>query len=99
MQWGEQRKGGYMHTQQLPYDYAIVLQQISEDGNDGFEDLVGTLRLERSRLGHILQALHHKGLIKIEHAAYGEEMWLSLSSKGRRLIQHLWPESRLQTSY
>jgi DNA-binding MarR family transcriptional regulator len=88
-----------MHTQQLPADYALVLQQIGEDGSDGFDDLVGSLRLERSRLGHILQSLHHKGLIKIEHAAFGEEMWLSLSAKGRRLMTYLWPESGLQPSY
>ena len=88
-----------MHVQQLPQDYALVLQQIGEDGEDGFEDLVGTLNLERSRLGHILQALHHKGLIKIEHAKYGEEAWMSLSAKGRRLMTYLWPESGMQPSY
>jgi DNA-binding MarR family transcriptional regulator len=88
-----------MHTKHLPQDYALVLQQIGEDGSNGFEDLVGTLSVERSRLGHILQALHHKGLIKIEHATYGEEVWLSLSTKGKRLLNYLWPESRLQPGY
>lgn len=88
-----------MKAQQLPQDYALVLQQISEDGEDGFEDLIGTLRLDRSRLGHILQALHHKGLIRIEHATFGEEIWLSLSAKGKRLMSYLWPEAQFQAGY
>jgi DNA-binding MarR family transcriptional regulator len=88
-----------MKAQQLPQDYALVLQQINEDGEDGFEDLVGSLGLERGRLGHILHSLQHKGLIRIEHATFGEEVWLSLSSKGKRLITYLWPESQTQYGY
>lgn len=84
---------------QLPEDYALVLQQINEDGSDGFEDLVGALQLDRGRLGHILRALHHKGLIRIEHVSFGEEIWLSLSAKGKRFVSLLWPESTMQPSY
>lgn len=83
-----------MHVQQLPLDYAMVLQQIHDDEGDGFDDLADTLRLERSRLAHIVHALHHKGLIRLEGGMAGREIWLSLSAKGRRLMNYLWPESR-----
>jgi DNA-binding MarR family transcriptional regulator len=89
-----------MHVQQLPLDYAMVLQQISDDEGDGFDDLAESLRLERGRLAHIVHALHHKGLIRLEGGnAAGREVWLSLSSKGRRLMSYLWPESSLKLSY
>jgi DNA-binding MarR family transcriptional regulator len=83
-----------MHTQQLPLDYAMVLQQIHEDKGDGFDDLADSLRIERSRLAHLVHALQHKGLIRLEGGLGGREIWLSLSAKGRRFITYLWPESR-----
>jgi DNA-binding MarR family transcriptional regulator len=89
-----------MHVQQLPLDYAIVLQQISDDQGDGFDELAENLRLERSRLAHIVHALHHKGLIRLEGGgAAGREVWLSLSAKGKRLMSYLWPESNLALGY
>jgi DNA-binding MarR family transcriptional regulator len=88
-----------MHAQQLPFDYAMVLHQISEDEGDGFDDLAESLHLERSRLAHIIHALHHKGLIRLEGGFGGREMWLSLSTKGKRLMRYLWPESGLKLSY
>jgi DNA-binding MarR family transcriptional regulator len=86
-----------MKTKQLPEDYAIVLQQISEDGGDELDDLLDSLRIDRTRLQHIIRSLHHKGLITIE--AMGYDTWLSLSSKGRHLIRYLWPESGLSYGY
>ena len=88
-----------MHTKQLPQDYALVLQQIEEDGGDGFDELADTLRLERSRLSHIVQSLHHKGLIIINQSLPNRDSWLSLSSKGRRFMSYLWPESGMRASY
>lgn len=82
-----------MHVQQLPFDYAMVLQQINDDEGDGFDDLADSLRIERGRLAHIIHALHHKGLIRLEGSLGGREIWLSLSAKGKRLMQYLWPES------
>lgn len=78
-------------SKELPQDYALVLQQIDEDGDDDFNNLAETLRFDRSRLAHIIQALHHKGLIILNRRT----MWVSLSSKGKRLMVYLWPESRL----
>lgn len=78
---------------ELPEEYAIVLQQIDEDGGEEFNDLVETLHFERSRLTHIVKALQHKGLISLK--GNGERgFWIQLSRKGERLMGYLWPESR-----
>ncbi|MDB5184224.1 MAG: hypothetical protein JWN38_32 [Candidatus Saccharibacteria bacterium] len=79
----------------LPEDYALVLQQINDDGGDDFSTLSEALRYDRSRLLHIVQALHHKGLITVQSTGFSE-VWLGVSHKGRRLISYLWPDSRLQ---
>lgn len=88
-----------MHIQRLPKDYTLVLQRLQADGTDEFENLVETLRFERSRLAHIIQALNHKGLVLLK----GDDergFWLSLSSKGRRTLAYLWPEGGgLQPSF
>lgn len=87
-----------MRAKKLPEDYAVVLQQINEDGTDDFGNLVETLRFDRARLGHIIHALHHKGLITI-HNRSQSELWLVLTAKGERFITFLWPESRLSPSF
>jgi DNA-binding MarR family transcriptional regulator len=80
-------------TKQLPEDYVLVLQQINEDGGDGFDELANMLRIERGRLGHIIQSLYHKGLIMVDRTANGRASWMSLSAKGKRFIAYLWPEA------
>jgi DNA-binding MarR family transcriptional regulator len=87
-----------MKTKQLSQDYAIVLQQIDEDGSDDFDTLAETLRFDRGRLHHILQALRSKGLIVTNRDAQ-YETWISVSGKGRRLLRYLWPETRRGYSY
>lgn len=77
----------------LPYDYAMVLQQIQEDGEDDFETLAETLQVDRPRLAHIIDALYHKGLIRMSRES-SRQAWISVSSKGQRLLTYMWPESR-----
>lgn len=86
-----------MKLNQLPMDCAIVLQQINDDGGDCFADLADTMSVDSSRLAHIIGSLQHKGLITIERAGY--ETWLTVSSKGRRLMQRIWPESRVRYGF
>lgn len=86
-----------MKTVHLPADYALVLQQIEENGEDDFVNLAESLRIERSRMSHILESLQHKGLIRISRAAHGT--WIRLSTRGRRLAQTLWPESGPQAAF
>ena len=81
-----------MKTGHLPADYALVLQQLNEDGGEDFATLAEMLRFDRSRIAHIVQALHHKGLVVIRGLERGSP-WLMLSGKGRRLMTYLWPES------
>ncbi len=81
-----------MKTVHLPEDYALVLQQVEEIGEEEFDTLAETMRFDRKRLTHIVQALRHKGLIVMSQRGRSEP-WIRLSSKGRQLMQYLWPES------
>jgi DNA-binding MarR family transcriptional regulator len=78
---------------QLPEDYALVLQQINEDGGDDFDFLAESLRIDRRRLSHILQRLHNMGLVIMRRSTMTRHMWMSLSEKGQRFMYSLWPES------
>ena len=82
-----------MKVLSLHKDYLLVLQQISEDGEDDLVSLEETLRFDRKQLKHIVQALQHKGLIKVK-AVSKVDIWLTLSSKGRRFMEYMWPDSQ-----
>jgi len=86
-----------MRTLELPEDYALVLQQIHEEGAQYFSDLAESLGFERRRLAHIIEALRHKGLILTKCTS--ADAWLRLTSKGNRLLNYIWPESRLHPSF
>jgi len=86
-----------MRYKELPEDYALILQQIHEDGGDNVDDLVETVRVDRGRLVHIISALHNRGLVTIENVSYGP--WLTLSTKGQRLLRYLWPETAMHYKY
>lgn len=75
---------------ELPADYAIVLQQVDENGAENFTSLAESLRFDRARLMHILRALKHKGLIVTQDM--GEDIWIRLSAKGRQLSNYIWPK-------
>ena len=76
----------------LPTDYALVLQQIRENGQEDFVHLIEALNLSRPRLAHIIQSLRQKGLISISRTAYSDA-WISLSGKGKKLVAYIWPET------
>lgn len=82
----------------LNKDYLLVLQQISEDGEDDLVTLEETLRYDRNQLKHIIKGLQHKGLISINYVSK-TDTWLSLSAKGRRMMSYLWPESMSSYSF
>jgi DNA-binding MarR family transcriptional regulator len=82
----------------MPEDYALVLQQIQENGQDDLANLAESLRIRRSRLTHIIDALKHKGLIRMTRD-YRNDVWIELSGNGRRLVSYLWPETRLQPGF
>ena len=87
-----------MRSVELPEDYALVLQQIEEDGEDDFSELAESLSLDRGRLTHIIQALRNKGLIKVSRDLQ-QGAWIRLSSKGKRFVAYVWPESGPRPCY
>jgi DNA-binding MarR family transcriptional regulator len=78
------------HAINVPVDYALVLQQIYDAGEEDLANLAETLRLSRARLLHILEALKHKGLISTISNSYGA-VWFRVSRKGKKYITSLWP--------
>ena len=80
-----------MRKVELPEDYAIVLQQINESGEEDLVTLSETLRYDRPRLVHIVQGLRQKGLIYFNQTTYRNPL-IRLSSKGKRLMGYMWPE-------
>ncbi len=87
-----------MTKKQLPEDYAMVLLQIGEDGEDDFSDLADLMQVENQRLWHVVLALQHKGLVTIKKTAY-HPSWVSLSSKGKRMLRSIWPDAHLDYGY
>ncbi len=83
-----------MKTIELPEDYALVLQQVKETGEEDFANLAETLRIDRPRLSHILQGLQNKGLILVRRTTY-TDAWVRLTTKGQRLMNFMWPEAAL----
>jgi hypothetical protein len=79
-----------MKTTEISEDYAIVLQQLDESGEEDFEYLVETLRYDNNRLIDILRGLQHKGLVILRYSKQG--LKLHLSFKGTKLVNLIWPE-------
>jgi hypothetical protein len=86
-----------MKTMELPTDYALVLQQVEVDGEEDFTNLAETLNYDRRRLAHIISALQHKGLVHVIWKR--QDGWISLSTRGRRLVQALWSPPQLQPGF
>lgn len=81
--------------QDLPTDYALILQQINETGSDEVSVLSETLNLSRARTLHIVTSLRQKGLVLIDKTVWGDA-WVRLSAKGQKLVGQLWPDATAQ---
>lgn len=82
-----------MKRMKLPIEYATVLLQISRGAEEEFECLADNLRISHAQLAHIVQELHHKGLIISTNASTG--LWIRLSSKGKKAMHMLHREAPL----
>jgi DNA-binding MarR family transcriptional regulator len=82
----------------LPEDYSLVLQEVGDHGEEELTELAESLSFEKGRLQHIILALQHKGLV-ILNRSMGHGVWIRLSSKGRKFMSNLWPESNPGLSY
>jgi predicted methyltransferase len=74
-----------MKNIELNEDSVLILQQIEENELEDFDNLVESLRFGKPYTWHLLLDLKHKGLIKIQN------QWISLSSKGRKTTDMIWP--------
>lgn len=80
-----------MQKRHLPNEYALVLQQVHESGEEDFAGLADSPHFTPGHLAHVLQDLTHKRLIISRRAGYG--IWVRLSARGKRLMHALWPDS------
>lgn len=74
----------------LSAEDAMVLQQISETGEEDLTSLEQVLGMQRGRVMASLEALRKKGLITIQRTA--GDWWVRMSSKGKELTSYVWPE-------
>ena len=72
---------------------ALILQRLSEVGEEDLNYIADELHESRGRIIHQLAALKRKGLIHITNT-YGELM-ISLTVRGKRAIRYLWPEAQV----
>lgn len=75
---------------QLSTEDALVLQQISETGEEDLVSLEQSLGMQRGRVMASLESLRRKGLITIQRTA--SDWWVAMSSKGKMLSHYVWPE-------
>lgn len=76
----------------LSTEEALILQQVSESGQEDIVGLAQSLSMSRQRVVMLLTHLKHKGLVRIKHI-YGD-WWVQASRKGIVLVRSLWPESQ-----
>jgi DNA-binding MarR family transcriptional regulator len=91
------KKRRVAQAQSMPADYALVLQQVDENGEEDFTNLAESLSMDRKRLSHIIHALQHKGLVQVSLAQ--RDIWIRLSSRGRRFMDNIWPEPTPRLAY
>ena len=81
----------------LTTNEALILQQIDEDGGDDVVILAGQIGLSRRTAMNVLVDLRRKGLMAIDQA-YGNA-WVRLTTRGKRLVQKIWPEAQMIATY
>ena len=81
----------------LTTNEALILQQIYEDGGDDVVILAGQIGLSRRTAMNVLVDLRRTGLMAIDQA-YGNA-WVRLTTRGKRLVQKIWPEAQMIATY
>ena len=81
----------------LTTNEALILQQIYEDGGDDVVILARQIGLSRRTAMNVLVDLRRKGLMAIDQA-YGNA-WVRLTTRGKRLVQKIWPEAQMIATY
>lgn len=74
----------------LSNEDAMVLQQISETGEEDVVSLSETLGMRRRRVMTSIESLRRKGLITVQRTA--GDWWVRMSTKGKQVAHYVWPE-------
>lgn len=74
----------------LSNEDAMVLQLISETGEEDVVSLSRSLGMRRARVMASLESLRRKGLITVQRTA--GDWWVHISSKGKEMSTYIWPE-------
>ena len=74
----------------LTTDEALVLQQVSESGEEDIISLADSLHMTRQKVMTCLSRLSKKGLVVIK-TTYGD-WWVHVSGKGEHFVHSIWPE-------
>lgn len=80
----------------LTSEDALVLQLISESGEEDLVSLQQSLGMNRGRLLAILKNLRRKGLITTRRIS--GDWWVYISGKGKQLTHYVWPEFSMNTA-
>ncbi|HTK39339.1 MAG TPA: MarR family winged helix-turn-helix transcriptional regulator [Patescibacteria group bacterium] len=80
----------------LSSEDAMVLQLISESGEEDIISLERSLGMNRGRVMASLESLRRKGLISIQRIS--GDWWVHISAKGKQLTHHVWPELTMSPS-
>lgn len=75
----------------LSTNEALVLQQISEHGEDDIISLSRSLGIRKRKIRDSITSLTQKGLITARGVYDG--IWVKLSKRGNHLIHYIWPET------
>ena len=81
----------------LTTNEALILQQVYENGGDDAMILAGQVGLSRRTAMNVLVDLRRKGLMAIDQV-YGNA-WARLTTRGKRLVQKIWPEAQMIATY
>lgn len=74
----------------LSNEDAMVLQQISETGEEDIVSLTQSLGMKRGRVMASIESLRRKGLIVVQRTA--SDWWVRMSTKGKQLSTYVWPD-------
>ena len=76
----------------LTTNEALVLQQVYEDCGDDAAMLAAQMGMPHRTAMNVLADLRRKGLMAINRV-YGNA-WVRLTTRGKRLVQRIWPEAQ-----
>ncbi len=81
----------------LSTEDSLILQQISESGEEDIISLSRNLGMQRGRVLAGVNSLRRKGLVVIQRTA--EDWWVQASTKGKQVSHYIWPEMSYSSAF